>query len=273
MNIENVILGRRSIRKFIDEKIEKEKIDKILEAGIWAPTGGNVQARVFIAVTDPAKLTAIRNYSPGIMGKPPLIVVLGTDLTKAQRSGATDWQISAIMDNAMAAENMMLLAYEMGIGSCAVLSFDKNMVERELSVPNTVTIDLLVTFGKPAYIGKAPARSKDLIFFDLFGEKYEGNVVESVEMETKKYETFEKEHVLDLITYIIYGAKSLSKEPKEYSIFRLLEVAGRLLDNYPDIEKNEKLRKVKDKLDKLRFGEMISKEETEKEVEELSKLL
>ncbi len=92
-------------------------------------------------------------------------------------------------------------------------------------------------------------------------------------MKEKKYETYEKEDVLDLLTYIIYSAKSLSKEPKEYSIYRLLEVAGRLLDNYPDLEKNDKLRKVKGKLDKLRFGEMISKEEAEKEMEELSKLL
>lgn len=273
MNIENAILKRRSIRRFKDEKVEKESIDEIIEAGIWAPTGGNAQARVFIAITDPAKLRAVRNYSPGILGKPPLIIAVGTDKVKAQRYGGIDWIVSATMDNAMAVQNMMLRAWGLGIGSCPFLSFDRKRLVEELQIPDSVSLDLLVTFGKPAFIGNAPKRTKDLIFSEVYGRKYEGSIKETVKIDEIRYVTFEKEHLLDLLTYIIFSAKALSGEPKEYGIFRLIEVAGRLVDNYPNVEKNEIFIKIKAKLDRLRFGEMLPSEELDKEVEEISKLL
>lgn len=273
MNIEDIILGRRAIRKFTSENVEKELIDKIIEAGIWAPSGGNAQARVFIVISDPNKIRNVRNYSPGILGIPPLLIVLGTDQNKAQKYGGTDWKVAAIMDVAMAAENMMLRAYELGIGSCPILSFDENRTKKELSVPKHVCLDLLVTFGRSAYNGKAPKRFDTLIYFEEFGKKYEGNIIKNIELEIKKQVIFEREQILDLLTYMIFSAKNLSKEPKEYGIFRLLELAGRILDNYPDIEKNENFIKIKDKLDSLRFGEMKSEEQMEKELEDLSKLL
>jgi nitroreductase len=50
MEVFEAILKRRSIRKYLDKPIEKEKIIKILEAARWAPSGGNRQPWRFIIV-------------------------------------------------------------------------------------------------------------------------------------------------------------------------------------------------------------------------------
>lgn len=273
MDIENAILKRRSVRRFTDQNVDKEVIDKILEAGIWAPTGGNAQARVFIVITDPAKLRAIRKYSPGILGKPPMIIAVGTDKSKAQKYGGTEWEVSATMDNAMAVENMMLQAWGFGVGSCPFLSFDREKLVKELNMPDSVSLDLLVTFGKPAFVVSAPKRTRDLIFSEAYGERYKGDIHENVKIDSTRYVTFEKENLLDLLTYIIFSAKSLSGEPKDYGIFRLVEVAGRLVDSYPNTEKNEIYVKLKAKLDELRFGEMLPSDKLYERIREISELL
>lgn len=273
MDVKQAVLERRAIRRYTEEIITKENIDHIIEAGMWAPSGGNSQARVFIVVTDPDQVRAIRNCSPGILGVPPLIIALGTDKTRASEYGGTDWRLSANFDNAMAIENMMLRAWELDIGSCPFLSFDKTKVLEILRIPDTVDIDLLVTFGIPAYIESAPPRSMDLIFSDFHGKKYSGTVQENVKQEPIKKTTFEKESIEDLLSFVVFSAKALPGEPKEYGVFRLLEVAGRLVDSYPKIEKNEKLLKIKEVLDSLRFGEMLPEDEQRKKVDELSKLL
>lgn len=271
MNIEEVILRRRAIRSFTSENIESELINKIVEAGIWAPSGGNAQATLFIIVTDLYEIKSIRNYSPGMHGIPPMIIVLGIDQNKAQKSGERDWKILSTMDLAMAAENMMLRAFDLGIGSCPIFGFDKNKIKNELSVPADVSLDLLITFGKPAYIGKAPIRSHDLIYFEKFGKKYEGNIQTNIEFETIEYMTFQREQLVNLLGFAIYSAKNLLNEPKEYGVIRVLEIIGRILDNSPNLEKNEILIKIKSRLDKFRFGGRgESKEEIDRELEEIS---
>lgn len=50
MDILEIIKTRRSIRRFQTKEIEKEKIDKLIEALIWAPSAGNLQARKFYFV-------------------------------------------------------------------------------------------------------------------------------------------------------------------------------------------------------------------------------
>ncbi len=273
MNLENIILERRAIRKFTPEKVRKEVIDQIIEAGIWAPSGGNAQSRVFVAVTDPDKIKRIRSFTPGMAGLSPLIIVLGTELNKAQRQGMTDWRVSAIMDVAMAAENMILRAYDLGIGSCPILSFDESSIKNILAFPLNVSIDLLVTFGVPAYIGKAPSRRKELIYFEEFGAKYEGEIKKDVDIQTKNIDIFEKMETIDLLRYIIFSAKNLRKEPKEYGTYRLIELAGIVLDNIFVHEKNEIYFKIKDRIDLLRFGDMKSEEEIYEIIEDISNLL
>lgn len=273
MNVEEAILGRRAIRKFTNDIIKKEDLDKILEAGVWAPSAGNSQARVFIVVNDQESIAQIRDFSPGIAGIPPLIVVIGTDATKAREGGGEDWEIPSIMDVATAAENMMLRAYDLGFGSCPVLSFDSERVKEILSIDPQVTLNLLVIFGVAAYVGDAPRRSTAQIFYETMKNRYKGAIKESVTSEVRNEGTSSPETIKDLVSFCISSARSLSTEPSDYAVFRLVEIAGRLLETYSAPEEIKNYKNLKERLDRIRFGKMIPSTELASEIETMTKLL
>ncbi len=62
----DVINTRRVIRNLTDQPVEREQLEKILEAGRWAPVGGNHRVHRFVAVQDPAMLRLLRMVSPGM---------------------------------------------------------------------------------------------------------------------------------------------------------------------------------------------------------------
>ena len=76
MEVFEAIKNRRSVRKYKAEPIPDELIEKILEAGRWAPTGGNLQPWKFIIVKDPKILDMIRKVSPGYLGAAPFAIVV-----------------------------------------------------------------------------------------------------------------------------------------------------------------------------------------------------
>ncbi len=78
----DIILNRRSVREFNDRPISKEEINKILNAGRWAPSGLNNQPWRFIVIRDPEtilKLSECTHYSIIIEGAPPLLIAAFLD--------------------------------------------------------------------------------------------------------------------------------------------------------------------------------------------------
>ncbi len=115
--IVELLTQRRSIRSYRSDAVEGEKLDEILQAGLYAPTGMNRQGVYFVKVTDHETRDMLSRMNAGIMGKdvdpfygaPAVIVVL------ADRTGPT-----YIYDGALAMGNMMNAAYALGLGSCWV---------------------------------------------------------------------------------------------------------------------------------------------------------
>jgi len=106
------IFERRSCRKFDDRKIEAGKIEKLLRAGMAAPTAGNQREWEFIVVTHRellAKLAAASPYSACAAGAPLAIVLLGN--TEDKRFPQC-WQ----QDLGACAENILLEAVHLGLG-------------------------------------------------------------------------------------------------------------------------------------------------------------
>ena len=102
MRVFEVIKGRRSIRKFEKRLIEKKILHKLVEAGVWAPTGGNSQTWVFIIVTDSDRIRKIKAVSPGILGIPSALVVVCQDKELAyKKGGELGRDVSSIMDVAI----------------------------------------------------------------------------------------------------------------------------------------------------------------------------
>lgn len=78
--MENIIFKRRSIRSFEDKPVEPEKVERILRAGMQAPSAHNKQPWEFLVVTDKDKRDALSQMSPyaGMVAYAPVaIIVIG----------------------------------------------------------------------------------------------------------------------------------------------------------------------------------------------------
>ena len=107
------IFKRVSVRKFSQEHVEDEKVEKLLRAAMAAPSGGNQQPWQFIVVDDPALCEQLGQTSP--YSKPaaaaPLNIVPVMDKSSARFPEIAEQDMSACI------ENMLLEAVEIGLGA------------------------------------------------------------------------------------------------------------------------------------------------------------
>jgi len=156
------IKGRRSIRSYKDKKISKQFLKKIVEAAIWSPSGSNAQAWKFIVVDTDKEIKKIKTLSPGIFDLPSAVIVVCRDLKRAYDiTGELGRKITSLMDISIASQNIMLMAYELGVGSCVVRSFGISAVKKLLKLPEHINPELLITLGYPEKIPNSPKRRKN----------------------------------------------------------------------------------------------------------------
>lgn len=159
MEIMEVIRSRRSIRKFQDRKVADDVLRCLVEAGSLAPSASNLQAWKFILVTDEALVRKVDMFSPGLSGKPPVIMAICSDYAYADKRGGANAKIyGCIMDASMAAENIMLAAVEYGLGTCAIKSYNEAAVRKLLKLPEHIHMELLISIGYPEGEARLPAR-------------------------------------------------------------------------------------------------------------------
>ena len=115
MDAMNNLLTRRSIRKYKPDMLPREVIEKIIEAGTYAPTGKNQQSPIIVAVTNKALRDRMSALTAAVLGMdsdpfygaPVVLVVL------AERSNPNH-----VYDGSLVMGNLMLAAHAMGVGSC-----------------------------------------------------------------------------------------------------------------------------------------------------------
>jgi nitroreductase len=165
------IKNRRSIRRFTDQPLPKEALEKLLEAARWAPSGGNLQRWRFVVVISPAVKQLIKKFAPGIFDMPAAFIIICIETVK--RAHHKD-QGTYLADSSMAAQNIMLQAHAMGIGTCVALSYAKVAIREILRLPEGVEPMLLVTLGYPAEAPEPPTRRplKELAFVDEYGKEW-----------------------------------------------------------------------------------------------------
>jgi len=172
MDIMTAIKGRRSVRSFTGDPVDKDTLLKLLEAAVWAPSGGNGQTWRFVVVTEQAMMKKIRMVSPGLLGDPPAVIVIAQDMALAKhKGGKMGPETITKMDSAMAAQNILLAAYEMGLGTCVIASFHPGAVAKILSMPESIQPHLMVSIGHPSKNPPAPARLFDEVYWF---EEYHG---------------------------------------------------------------------------------------------------
>ncbi len=138
---------RYSVRKYSDKPIEQEKLDRILRAGQVAPTAANAQPqRVFVLKSEEA-LAKVHGLTPFHFNA-PMVLLICADLKKSWK--AKDGHESGLIDAAIATTQMMLEAFDEGIGSCWVRGFDKYKVQSAFGLPEHMEPAAMLPIGYPA---------------------------------------------------------------------------------------------------------------------------
>ena len=164
MDVSKAILTRKSIRAYLDKPVLDEDLEKIIEAGQWAPNAGEfrisvirngeLRKRINDATHDKMVNSGIEflqqrvslpGYQP-LYGAPMLILL----------SGPAEAPYSAV-NASLAAENMLLQATEMGLGSCYLVSptlalndADNGSLAQEAGIPDGYKLQCAVIVGHAA---------------------------------------------------------------------------------------------------------------------------
>ena len=142
------ILGRRSIRRFERKVVSRDDLTEIVKARSFAASGGNRQNWRFVAVADGDKVTATTETLGWLNGwrpseeEGPAAHVIALIPEGASRSVA--------LDGAAAVQNMMLAAWDRGIGSCWFGSVKREKLGEVLGIPAEWEILAVLALGYPA---------------------------------------------------------------------------------------------------------------------------
>ena len=150
MEFFEVVKNRYSCRKFADKPVEDEKLDRILQAGISAPTAKNVQpVKIWVIKSDEA-LTKIKSATPFKWMKNVKVILAVGGTTEGAFVRPSDHRNFEDVDASIVATHLMLAAHAEGLGSTWVGFFDVNKVKEFF--PEMKDYDLVALFpiGYPA---------------------------------------------------------------------------------------------------------------------------
>lgn len=169
----DLLKTRRSIRKYQDKKIEKEKIDAILKGVLMAPSSNGRKPWEFVAVEDKEKLEKLSQCRPN--GSQILSgAALGIVVAIGEESGV--W----IEDASIAATIIQLTAHSLGLGTCWVHVRDRqyddsttseDYVKKVLGMPESARVECIISIGYPAE-EKEPHDENNLLYNKIHRDKF-----------------------------------------------------------------------------------------------------
>jgi len=147
----------RVVRKFSEEPIAEEDLERILNAARRTGSSKNDQHWAFIVLRDRdhlRELAAVGHYAGHLADATAAIAIVTPNATGHYNN-------SVMWDAGRAAQNMVLAAWDLGIGSVPATVYDHELASRLLGLPDDRRCDFLLSFGHPADPAKlaAPNRS------------------------------------------------------------------------------------------------------------------
>jgi nitroreductase len=158
MEFNELIQQRQSVRRYQNIPVERDKIEKLIEAVHLAPSACNSQPWKLIIVDDPelknevAQATISKTISFNRFAlEAPVIAVLVIEKAKliARIGGSIKNQEYPQYDIGIAAAHFCLQAEELGLGTCMIGWFDEKKIQQLLHIPKKRKIGLLITLGYP----------------------------------------------------------------------------------------------------------------------------
>jgi len=156
LNFLEIVNNRQSVRKYSSQEIEKEKLDRCLEAARLAPSASNSQPWTMIVVDEPElkdkvarqtfdKLFSFNKFVP----EAPVLVVFVIEKPKliTQIGGKIKNKEYPLIDIGIVSEHFCLQATEEGLGTCMLGWFNEKPIKEFLDIPEKKTIGLIVSVG------------------------------------------------------------------------------------------------------------------------------
>lgn len=147
MDVLEAIHGLRVVRAFADRPLEPDHLTTILNAGRRASSSKNQQRWDFIVVTDRdhlRELGGVGKYAGHLAGAAVAIALVSPDPRGPRQP------LSVLWDLGLAAQNMILAAWALGIGSCPATVWDHDLARDLLGYPADHDCGFLLSFGYPA---------------------------------------------------------------------------------------------------------------------------
>ena len=165
MDFYDLIKTRESIRNYDQTRpVEKEKLERILEAGRLAPSAANRQPWHFIIVSSENMLEKVRPcYHKEWFKDAPHILIVAGDKTKAwERS--YDGYNSIETDLTIAMDHMILAAENEGVGACWIAAFNPIILKEALSLSDNEVVYAITPLGyqRTGFIKKGQKDRKSL---------------------------------------------------------------------------------------------------------------
>ncbi len=157
----DLISSRGSIRDYKPDPVEPEKLNLLFEAVRLAPSAANRQPyKLYLIATEGRKDELRRVYNSDWFVQPPYVVglCLINDLAW-KRSG--DERSYGMVDAAIAFDHLILMATELGLGTCWLAAFDPDAAREVMRLPDNLTPVLFSPLGYPA-ADPMPKRRKSI---------------------------------------------------------------------------------------------------------------
>lgn len=140
---------RFSCRMYSDKKVEKEKIDRILEAARLAPTARNYQPQRILVLTEEEELKKLSNCTP-YGWNAPVIMIVFYDKEKSYKRDSYDNKEFGDIDASIITTHMMFEAEELGLGTTWIGAFDPKKVMEIYNVPQNFVPVAILPIGYPS---------------------------------------------------------------------------------------------------------------------------
>jgi nitroreductase len=138
---------KRAIRHFAERPLDPDHLQRIVDAGRHAGSSKNSQPWDFVVVTDREtlrELGTVGPYAGHLAGAAVGIALVTPDPATARAPLSIYWDLG------QAAQNMMLVAWELGIGSVPATVYEPELAKRILDLPGDRHCEFLLSFGYPA---------------------------------------------------------------------------------------------------------------------------
>lgn len=170
MTVSEAIRTRKSVRSWQSRAVEREKLDRVLEAARLAPSARNDQEWRYVVVTDPEKRALLGEaaHNQVFVGEAPVVIVA---CARTDRRLMSCGHLAFLIDVAISIDHLTLAATEEGLGTCWIGAFDPARVREILGIPAEIEVVEILPLGyptRPEAVLKKRLAASEVFHFDTW---------------------------------------------------------------------------------------------------------